>query len=313
MPGYGIECYSCNHQTLDIHHKELRHVLMLRRNSSLFSTVSAALLAAIPIAAGCQAAQQPAANATAGTPAIQLQPYTAPDQSATAGVPSGWQVTKGAETVIQMTGPQGETLFLGNTIVATNGAFQAGQRPANGIDLSMPYTATLPQKLTMIIQQNAVVAGKPAPQITINSATPIQLPASLGQCGSFVATAASAQGPAKIMAVYCSLPLDSGGAYKNIMLMAQAPAAVAAQSAPIAQAVFQSYRIPATWLQKKLAPFYAPPPPSAVGIGGYGGMNSSTILGEAGTDNSANCFDLSVLRETPTRDLPRSCGGTGPD
>jgi hypothetical protein len=47
--------------------------------------------------------------------------------------------------------------------------------------------------------------------------------------------------------------------------------------------------------------------------GGGGGMNSSTILGEAGADNSANCFDLSVLRETPTRDLPRSCGGTKPD
>jgi hypothetical protein len=65
-------------------------------------------------------------------------------------------------------------------------------------------------------------------------------------------------------------------------------------------------------LKKKLAPFYAPPPPMPVG-GGGGGMNSSTILGEAGADNSANCFDLSVLRETPTRDLPRSCGGTKPD
>jgi hypothetical protein len=42
-------------------------------------------------------------------------------------------------------------------------------------------------------------------------------------------------------------------------------------------------------------------------------MNRSTILGAAGANNSANCFDLSVLRQTPTYDLPRSCGGTKPD
>jgi hypothetical protein len=116
------------------------------------------------------------------------------------------------------------------------------------------------------------------------------------------------------MAVYCSFPVDSGGAYKNVMLLAQAPADVAAQSAPIAQAIFQSYRIPPAMLQKKLAPFYAPPPPMpARAGGGGGGMNSSTILGEMGADNAANCFDLGVLRETPKYDLPRSCGGLRPD
>jgi hypothetical protein len=211
-----------------------------------------------------------------------------------------------------MTGPQGETLFLGNAFVAQNGALQPGQRGSNGIDLSMPYTATLPQKLTMIIQQNAAVSGKPAPQITITSATPIQLPAALGQCGRFVAGIAGAQGQMKIVAVLCSLPLDSGGAYKNIMLLAQAPAAVAAQSAPTAQAIFQSYRIPTAWLQKKLAPHNVPPPAPAKTTSAAT-MNRSTILGAAGADNSANCFDLAVLRETPNYQLPRSCGGTKPD
>jgi len=38
-----------------------------------------------------------------------------------------------------------------------------------------------------------------------------------------------------------------------------------------------------------------------------------TMMGIAGADNSANCFDLSVLRETPTYELPRSCGGSKPD
>ena len=44
-----------------------------------------------------------------------------------------------------------------------------------------------------------------------------------------------------------------------------------------------------------------------------GAINRSTALSMAGADNSANCFDLSVLRETPTYQLPRSCGGTKPD
>jgi hypothetical protein len=220
-------------------------------------------------------------------------------------------VTKGAETVIIMTGPGGETVSLGNAIIAKNGAFQAGQRGANGIDLSMPYNATLVQKLTMIFEQNAAISGKAAPKVNFTSATPIQVPPILGHCGRFVADLTADQGAMKLMGVFCSFPLDSGGAYKNVILLAQAPAATAAQSAPTAQAVFQSYRIPATWLQKKLAPFYAPPPPMPA-MGG-GGMSPSVIYGADSATMMANCFDLSILRDTPTHDLPRSCGGTRPD
>ena len=284
---------------------------MALRKLPLLLAATAVSVIAISPAAGCQA---PKPAATAAVPATQLQPYTAPDKSASAGVPSGWKVTKGQETVIGMSGPQGETVVLGNTLVVRNGAFQPGQRGSNGIDFSMPYTAPLTQKLIMIVQQNAAVSGKPAPQINITSATPIQVPAVLGQCGRFVAAIDGSQGSMKIMGLLCSLPLDTGGAYKNIMLMAQAPAASAAQSASTAQAVFQSYRIPAPWLQKKLAPHNPPPPPPMpVRTGSAPGMNSSTILGEQGADISANCFDLAVLRETPNYLLPRSCGGTKPD
>ena len=138
-------------------------------------------------------------------PAIALKAYTTSDQSASAGVPAGWTVTKGAETVIQMTGPEGVTVSLGNTIVAQNDAFQANTHLANGVDLTMPYTATLAQKLTMIFEQNAAVANKVAPQVTIDSSTALQLPAAVGQCARIVADMAGAQGAMKVMAVYCSL------------------------------------------------------------------------------------------------------------
>lgn len=284
-------------------------MLIAIRNTRFAQAATAAYVLFVLLSAGCHAAQ-PATTAPA---APQLQTYTASDQSASAGVPAGWQVTKGANTVIQMTNPQGVALSLGNTVIARNGAFQPGQKPANGVDLTMPYTATLAQKLTMMLQQSAAAAGKPDPKVAIDSTTPLQLPAAIGQCARFVADMTGQQGPLKLMAVFCSLPLDSGGTYKNIMLVAQAPAATAAQAAPTAQAIFQSYRIPSAWLQKKLAPFTAPPPNPAATAAAIAAINRSTALSTAAVNNSANCFDLSVLRETPTYELPRSCGGTKPD
>ena len=174
------------------------------------------------VTAGCQTKAPAATEAPAP---VQLQTYTAPDQSASAGVPAGWQATNGSQTVIQMTGPQGATVVLGNTAVAQNAAFQPGQKPANGVDLSMPYSATLGQKLSMIFQQSAAAAGAPAAQLTMDSTTPLQLPATIGQCARFVADFTGPKGATKMMAVFCSLPLDTAGRYKNIMLVAEAPPA----------------------------------------------------------------------------------------
>ncbi len=260
--------------------------------------------------AGCAlapAAAQGNAAATGGS--IQLQPYTAPDQSASAGVPAGWKVTKGEQTVIQMSGPKGETIFLGNTMIARNAAFQAGQHGSGGTDLSMPYSANLTQKLTMILEQGAALGGKPAPQVSMTSATPIQLPPSLGQCGRFVANVTSPDGPMKIMGAICSLPLDSGGIYKNIMLLAQAPASLAAQDAPVASAVFSSYRIPTAMLSKKLASFTQPP----IVVPGAGGARMPAGAMPMMDDTSADCFDLGVIRELPPSQLPLKCGGRLPN
>jgi hypothetical protein len=292
-------------------------VFVRARKSLLFVAATVGPVLFLSPAAGCQSTKPSAPAASPAAPAAPLQPYTASDQSASAGVPSGWQVTKGADTVIQMSGPQGAAVSLGTTVVAQNGAFQAGQAGSNGVDMSMPYAATLAQKLTMMLEHSAAAAGKPSPQLTIDSSTPLPLPAAVGQCGRFVADMTTTQGAMKLLAVFCSLPLDSGGRYKNIMLLAQAPATVAAQVAPTAQTIFQSYRIPPPWLQKKLAPFTAPaPPPGPPGMSAAAAaamINRSTALSMAGANNSANCFDLSVLRETPQYELPRSCGGTKPD
>ena len=247
------------------------------------------------------------AQSTPTAPAVQLTPYTTPDNTASAGVPPGWKA-EGSQSTITLTGPQDESILLGRVYIARNGTFQAGQKGTNGADLTMPFNAPLTQKLIMIYQQGGALSGKLAPQITFTSATSIQVPAILGQCGRFVANLTGPAQPAKIMGIFCSFPMDTAGAFKNFIMVAQAPAAIAAQEAPIAQAVFSSYQIPQAMLAKKLAPVTAPPPPPSAGPG-----MSSTLWGMKQADIMATCMDEGVIRDYGPRQLPQECGGTAPN
>lgn len=269
-------------------------ILFLSGLTAVFSAVTA-------MSAAGQASSQ-------GTP--QLQPYTASDQSAQAGVPPGWKVTKGAETVIIMTGPNGETINLGGTFVVKNAAFQLNQQPSNGIDFSMPNSASLDQKITMLEQWSAAMAHQADPQVKIASNSPIQVPVPNVQCGRLTGTVNSANGPVAFGMLACSLPVDTGGTYKVMFKLAQAPANVATQEKALAGAVFASYKVAPAMLQKKLAPHFSPPPPMpmpGVGVGGGGGG------GVPVDSTNSECFDLVVIRETPKNQLPRKCGGTAPD
>jgi hypothetical protein len=245
--------------------------------------------------------------------APSLQRYTAPDQSAQAGVPPGWQVTKGAETVIIMTGPNGETINLGSTFVVKNSSFQLGQQPSGGIDLSMPNSASLDQKFTMLEQWGASLNNAADPQVNIASNAPIPVPIQNVQCGRLAGTFNSKTGPVAFGLLMCSLPVDVGGTYKVMFKLAQAPPSIAAQEKALAGAVFASYQVAPAMLQKKLAPHFTPPPPppSAPATGPSGGGGGGGIPGMQ--DSNAECFDLVVIRETPKNKLPRTCGGTAPD
>src|SRR5580704_5530293 len=107
------------------------------------------ILLAFPVAVTARAQ----ATSPAAAP-VQLQPYTSPDKSASAGVPSGWQVTNAGSGAIAMTGPQGEAVNF-KVIVAHDGPFQLGQRGPSGADLTMPSSARLSDKLVMVLQQQA--------------------------------------------------------------------------------------------------------------------------------------------------------------
>src|SRR5271167_1935860 len=110
-------------------------------------------------------------------PPIQLQPYTAPDQSASAGVPPGWKVISAASGSINMSGPQGETINFGDIFLAHEGTFQLGQKGPGAAMMSMPSSAKLTDKLVMFLQQELSLAGKPVAQIKFMYAAPVQVPA----------------------------------------------------------------------------------------------------------------------------------------
>jgi hypothetical protein len=222
-------------------------------------------IAAVPVISiviGAPAVVSAQAQGTPSTapaaPPVQLQPYTASDQSASAGVPAGWKVYGAAQTNIELTGPQGEVVNLGQGFVAHNGTFQLGQTGPDGSNMSMPYSAKLTDKLTMVLQQRASLNGNPIPQIKFLYAAPLQsLPAGF-QCGVFVIAVSGTATPGDALGIFCSLPEDSEQFFKCFLSIGSAPTAIAPKDAPTVAAVIKSYQVPSAWLQKKFALFTAP-------------------------------------------------------
>ena len=227
------------------------------------------LIIGLPAFVSAQAQATPStAPAAPALPPVQLQTYTAPDQSASAGVPAGWKVAGASQTNIELSGPQGEVIDLGEGIIAHDGPFQLGQTGPDGSNMSMPYSAKLTDKLTMVLQQRAALNGNPVPQVKFLYAAPLQsLPAGF-QCGVFVIAVSGTATPGNALGIFCSLPEDRLQFFKNFLTVGSAPTAIAAKDAPTIVAVIKSFKIPPAWLQKKFALFTAPASASPSAGGG---------------------------------------------
>ena len=270
---------------------------------SIFPRMSAAAVCGLLIAGVASAVAQ-AGSSPAGS--IQLAPYTAPDGSASAGVPAGWNVTKGANGVIQMSGPKGESISLGNGLFVKNGPYQPGQKANGIIAMTMPNQATLGQKFAMVWQQAVFAAGgDPTEKVNILSSTSIPL-GQVAQCGTFLGSQTNAKGATNFEVRFCSLAMDRNGIFKLFWISAIIPSALAAQERATAEAVLSSYRPSAATLKLILQPSTPPlPPPSAAG-GGGGGMSSAMYAAQM-ADQTSTCMDEAVIREVPERLLPPYC------
>jgi hypothetical protein len=273
---------------------------MQARHGSEFLKFAA--LAAGFISGASLAIAQPSAPAAA----TSLQTYMAPDQSASVGVPAGWKVTSAANGVIQMSGPNGEVISLGNGLFVKNGPFQPGQKSSGLISMTMPNQATLAQKYAMVWQQAAAATGDPTERINVTSGTPLPL-GSIAQCGVFLGNQTNAKGPSNFESRFCSLPMDTNGIFKLFWMNATIPAALAAKERATAEAVLVSYKPSAASLKLLLQPATPPLPPPGASAAAGGAAMSSAMYAEQMADQSSTCMDEGVIREVPERQLPAYC------
>jgi hypothetical protein len=269
------------------------------------------------VSARAQAKPSTAPAALPAAPPVQLQPYTAQDQSVSAGVPSGWKVMSAVGGSINMAGPQGETINFGDVFLAHNGPFQLGQRGPGAALMNMPSSAKLSDKLVMFLQQEQSLGGKPVAQIQFIYATRLQVPATMGQCGMFAVNFSGTAAPAKGMGVFCSLPPDTAQLFKIVLLMGTAPSAIAAQTVPTVAAVYRSYKIAPGWVQKMLSP-YTLPTSASPGQGAGSAAETQMFLRamanqQQAIDHGFRCADANIIGNGSNWETPRECGGWAPN
>jgi hypothetical protein len=271
----------------------------------------------VGVSASVSARAQAQPSAAPAAPAVQLQPYTAQDQSVSVGVPSGWKVLNSAGGSVNMSGPQGETINFGDVFVAHEGSFQLGQRGPGAALMNMPSSAKLSDKLVMFLQQEQSLAGKPVAQIQFIFATPVQVPANMGQCGMFAVNFAGTPTPAKGMGVFCSLPPDTAQMYKLVLILGTAPSPIAAQTVPTVAAVYNSYKVAPGWVQKMLSPYTVPPSASPGQMAASAAETQMYLNAMANQqrviDHGFTCANANILGNGSNWETPRECGGWAPD
>jgi len=231
-------------------------------------------------------------------------------------VPAGWKVAGASQTNIELSGPQGEVIDLGEGFIAHDGPFQLGQTGPDGSNMSMPFSAMLSDKLTMVLQQRAALNRNPAPQIKFLYAAPLQsLPAGF-QCGVFVIAASGVATPVDALGIFCSLPEDRLQFFKNFLTFGSAPTAIAAKDAPTVAAVIKSYKIPSAWLQKKFALFTAPAASASPDQGPGSSAEVQMYLNamenqQAVIDHGATCTDAGIIGPSNLR-TAAECGYLSP-
>jgi len=228
-----------------------------------------------------------------------LKTTTTSDKTASVGLPDGWKLAKGANGFIYVTGPNDDRINLGALILAKNAP--AGSGISGDVRFALPFSASLKDKFTAIIQGGAAQQGGPAPQLTFASQTPTRLPMCARLLGGINAGGQSR----KFEAIMCSLRPDYLGFYKNIVFMANIPSNRVSQDRALVEKIVMSYRItPAMF--KRLLSAYTPLPPAPVG-------GAPAYVGAPYQDpTNSDCFDYNVIRESPPWEVPMHCGGTQP-
>ncbi len=258
-------------------------------------------IAAIAIDGG-MLSQAYAQTGTAGALTVKLNTATNDDKTASVGIPQGWTLVKGSNGYVYVTGPNDERIHLGVIIAVKNGPAAPGT-PGGDVAFALPFSASMKEKFTTILESGAAKSGMPKPTVSYASEAPTKLP----MCSRFMGTSTYGSDAKKFEAIVCSLKPDWLGFYKNIVFLLQAPSAHAVESRPILEQIAASYRVTPEMFRKMLAPYTALPPAPAGGV-------APTMPGLAPYQDPTNsdCFDYNVIRESPPWEVPMHCGGIRP-
>jgi hypothetical protein len=231
----------------------------------------------------------------------QLTTATTDDKTASVGIPDGWKLAKGSNGFVYVTGPNDQRINLGVIVVAKNGP--AGAGTTGEVAFALPFSATLKEKFTTILQAGAAKQGLPKPEITFASETPTKLP----MCSRFLGSTTGGADSTKFEGVICSLRPDWLGLYKNIVFLLQVLPSRGAQDRPIVEQIAASYRVTPEMFKKMLAPYTALPPRPPGGP-----MPAMPGLAPYQDPTNSDCFDYNVIRESPPWEVPMHCGGIKP-
>jgi hypothetical protein len=261
--------------------------------------VSRARLALVALAVGAIVFAGDSARALSAT---TLKTVTTQDGTASVGLPSGWKLAKGSKGFIAITGPNAEEIDLGVLVIGKNAS---GGSLGGEVAFALPYSASLQDKFTTILQAGEAKSGKPPLQLSGVSASPTKLPL----CSRFIGGFTAGEDSRKFEAVLCSFAPDYLGLYKNLAFLATVPAGLAQQDRPLVEEIASSYRVTPAMFKKMLAPYTALPPHMA---GGGGTVAAPAFAAPYQDPTNSDCFDYNVIRQSPPWEVPMHCGGHMP-
>jgi len=230
----------------------------------------------------------------------KLKTATAQDQTASVGLPDGWTLGRGLNGFVHVTGPNDEQVNLGAIVIAKNASSGSGELGGE-VAFALPFSASLKDKFTTILQKSAEKSGTPAPKITFASQSATKLP----MCARFLGSWTAGSQSRKFEGVLCSLRPDFLGLYKNIVFLAQVPSSLAAKDRPIVEQIVESYRVTPAMFKKMLATYTPLPPHPAPGV-------PMPAMAPYQDPTNSDCFDYNVIRESPPWEMPMHCGGYQP-
>jgi hypothetical protein len=208
----------------------------------------------------------PAGGGESSSGPAQLRTVTLRDNSASVGVPDGWQVdSSSAGGSILVKGPHKEMIYL-NSAFTANDPRDPGVRqgimlqrqyghgqPDNKIYLQ--YGSNLPQAFITFfhfLQQNSHL-----PLSTIQISSSSQIPGKPCERLEGTVSGGSLQGAYKVFGVLCEQPPQSG-IWMSSLYMSLLPDSVAAQERATAQAVLSSFHVNAQVVNAQAAAYAAP-------------------------------------------------------